>query len=136
MGEDNLAKLITAKGPIHFICGGWQCQSMSLVGNYGGMEDNLFLPFHIARIVNFIQKRAISCSNLSFLEYLAWHHGQYPLMHKAAQVVELFLGAPVEIDAAGLVPLHIVCTTSALILHVKGASRSNAKGYFPDANLG
>lgn len=54
VGEANLTELIDAKGPIHFICGGRQCQSMSLTGNHCGMEDERFLPFlDMVRLVFF-----------------------------------------------------------------------------------
>ena len=32
VSEDDLVALIQNKGEVHFICGGWQCQSMSMAG--------------------------------------------------------------------------------------------------------
>ena len=32
VGEDQIRELVLAQGPIHFICAGWKCQSMSIAG--------------------------------------------------------------------------------------------------------
>ena len=45
VGESELTNLIRDNGPIHFLCGGWECQSMSLAGFFLGMEDDRFMPF-------------------------------------------------------------------------------------------
>ena len=51
----NLHNLIKDKGPIHFISGGWECQSMSMAGKHLGMSDERFMPFlDMIRICNFL----------------------------------------------------------------------------------
>ena len=62
MGETELTNLIRDSGPIDFLCGGWECQSMSLAGKHLGMEDDRFMPFlDMVRIVNFLQAEQHIC---------------------------------------------------------------------------
>ena len=56
VGDSELTNLIRDNGSVDFICGGWECQSMSLAGKHLGMEDDRFMPFLDAiRIINFLQ---------------------------------------------------------------------------------
>ena len=43
--ESGLVELVRFNGPVHFLCGGWECHSMSLAGYKKGMEDERFLYF-------------------------------------------------------------------------------------------
>ena len=56
VGEDEIRKLMLARGPIHFICAGWQCQSMSIASRHLGQEDDRFLPLYdLIKIINYVQ---------------------------------------------------------------------------------
>ena len=103
VGESDLSTLILNKGPIDFICGGWECQSMSMAGKHKGMDDDRFTPFlDMVRTLNFLQKNQISPPLYLFENTYPGTPGQYPRVDEAAKMVESFLGAPVVIDAAGL----------------------------------
>ena len=103
VGESDLSTLILNKGPIDFICGGWECQSMSMAGKHKGMDDDRFTPvLDMVRTLNFLQKNQISPPLYLFENTYPGTPGQYPCVDEAAKMVESFLGAPVVIDAAGL----------------------------------
>ena len=95
--------LVENNGPIHFLCGGWECQSMSMAGLHKGMDDDRFLPFlDMVKIINFLQANQEQ-QPLYLLEN-TWpgQPGQYPNIDKTASLIESFLGAPIRLDAAGL----------------------------------
>ena len=97
----NLMQLMKHNGNVHFICGGWECQSMSMAGLHKGMEDDRFPPFlDMVKIVNFLQKEQPTKPLYLFENTWPGKPGQYPRVDKAAQVVEAFLGAPIVVDAA------------------------------------
>ena len=101
--ENDLIQLVQYNGPVHFLCGGWECQPMSLSGNQRGLNDDRFSPFlDMVKIINFLQKEQLP-PPLYLLEN-TWPGlpGQYPNIDKASALIESFIGAPVVIDAAGL----------------------------------
>ena len=100
--KDNLENLIQQHGCVHFVCGGWECQSMSMAGLKKGMEDDIFPPFmDMVRIINFLQNQTTKPLYL-FENTWPGPKGQYPKVDKASEVVEAFVGAPILVDAAGL----------------------------------
>ena len=57
VNEDDLNALIQNKGEVHFICGGWQCQSMSMAGPQTGMQDKRFPTFlNLVKILNILRR--------------------------------------------------------------------------------
>ena len=103
VGESELTNLIRNNGPIDFICGGWECQSMSLAGKHLGMEDDRFMPFlDMIRIVNFLQAKQTTKPLYLFENTYPGQPGQYPLVDDTTKMVESFLGAPIVLDAARL----------------------------------
>ena len=53
--ETSLKSLVQINGPIHFMCGGWECQSMSMAGMHRVMEDEMFDYFlDMVKIVNYL----------------------------------------------------------------------------------
>ena len=101
--ESDLVSLVQFNGPVHFLCGGWECQSMSKAGNRKGMEDERFLPFlDMVKILIFLQAEQHPKPLFLFENTWPGMPGQYPSIDKAAELVESFLGAPVVMDAAGL----------------------------------
>ena len=55
--ETSLNSLVQINGPIHLICGGWECQSMNMGGMHKGMKDERFDYFlDMVKIVNYLQK--------------------------------------------------------------------------------
>ena len=42
--ESDLVHLVQNNGPVHFVCGGWECQSMSMAGHQKGLEDEDSYP--------------------------------------------------------------------------------------------
>ena len=59
------------KGEIHFVCGGWQCQSMSPAGPQTGMTDVRFDPFfNMVKIINILQK--VQCMPPLYLLENTW----------------------------------------------------------------
>lgn len=56
VNENDLIRLVQINGPLHFLCGGWECRSMSLAGHQRGLDDERFLPFlDMVKILNFLQ---------------------------------------------------------------------------------
>ena len=99
----DLHNLIIDKGPIHFIFGGWECQSMSMAGKHLGMSDERFMPFlDMIRICNFLQVEQSSIPLYLFENTFPGPPGTYPLVDDTAKMVEAYLGAPIVLDAAGL----------------------------------
>ena len=95
--------LVQSNGPIHFLCGGWECQPMSMAGLHKGLEDDRFLPFlDMVKILNFLQAEQHPSPLFLFENTWPGMPGQYPNIDKASEMIEAFLGAPVVIDAAGL----------------------------------
>ena len=71
IGKEDLKFLMQNKGEIHFVCGGWQCQSVSHVGPQTGMTDVRFDPFfNMVKIIN-ILKRLPATRRLSLGESCA-----------------------------------------------------------------
>ena len=102
VSKSDLIDLVKNNGKVHFICGGWECQSMSMAGKHKGMEDDRFPPFlDMVKIVNFFQLEQHPRPLYLFENTWPGKPGQYPKVDKAAEVVEAFLGAPVLVDAAG-----------------------------------
>ena len=57
VSEGDLTALVQNKGEVHFICGGWQCQSMSMAGPRNGMQDGRFPTFlNLVKIINISQR--------------------------------------------------------------------------------
>lgn len=76
---------------------------MSIAGKHLGQKDDHFIPFlDMVRIVNFLQSNQSINPLYLFENTYSGTLGQYPLIDKAAQMIESFLGAPIVIDAAGL----------------------------------
>ena len=102
VGESELTDLVRNHGSVDFLCGGWECQSMSLAGKHLGMDDERFIPFlDMVRIVNFLQKNQLKKLLYLFENTYPGQPGQYPLIDETAKMIESFLGAPITIDAAG-----------------------------------
>ena len=40
--ENDLIQLVHNNGLVHFLCGGWECQPMSMAGNQRGLNDERF----------------------------------------------------------------------------------------------
>ena len=103
ISEIDMHELVTNKGPIHFICGGWECQSMSLAGHHLGIEDERFMHFlDMICIVNYLQERQHPQPLFLFENTYPGTPGQYPKVDDAAKMVESFIGVPVVVDAAGV----------------------------------
>ena len=101
--ESDLVSLLQFNGPVHFLCGGWECQSMSMAGNRKGMDDERFLPFlDMVKILDFLQAERHPQPLFLFENTWPGMPGQYPVIDKGAELVESFLGAPIVMDAAGL----------------------------------
>ena len=101
--EADVVHLVQNNGSIDFVCGGWECQSMSMAGHHKGMEDERFLPFlDMVKILNFLQQEQSIKPLFLFENTWPGEPGRYPNVDKAAKLVESFIGAPVTIDAAGL----------------------------------
>ena len=99
----DLHNLIKDEGPIHFISGGWECQSMSMAGKHLDMSDERFMPFlDMIRICNFRQVEQSSIPLYLFENTFPGPPGTYPLVDDTAKMVEAYLGAPIVLDAAGL----------------------------------
>ena len=77
--ENDLVSLVQFNGPVNFICGGWECQSMSLAGFQKGMEDERFLPF-LDMIKISISFQVEQHQSPLYLFENTWpgHPGQYP----------------------------------------------------------
>ena len=102
VGESELTSLVRDHDPVDFLCGGWECQSMSLAGKHLGMDDERFMPFlDMIRIVNFLQINQLRTMLYLFENTYPGKPGQYPLVDDTAKMIESFLGAPITIDAAG-----------------------------------
>ena len=43
--ENDLIQLVHNNGPVHLLCGGWECQPMSMAGNKRGFNDERFTSF-------------------------------------------------------------------------------------------
>ena len=100
---DDLLALVQNKGEVHFICGGWQCQSMSMAGPKAGMEDKRFPTFlNLVKIINVLQ-RVQTLPPIYCVEN-TWPGpgGRSEGVDKTADLIQAFIGAPVVIDAAGL----------------------------------
>ena len=66
--ESDLIHLVQNNGPVHFLCGGWECQSMSMAGHQKGLEDERFLPFlDMIKILNFFQKEQFQNNTYLYL---------------------------------------------------------------------
>ena len=83
--------LIQNKGPIYFLCAGWECQSMSMAGKHKGMDDDRFLPFlDMIRILNFLQANQHPSPLYLFENTYPGTPGQYPLFDDAAKRLNPF----------------------------------------------
>ena len=103
IAESDLVSLIQFNGPVHFLCGGWECQSMSMAANKKGMDDERFLPFlDMVKMLNFLQAEQHPQPLFLFENTWPGMPGQYPVIDKVSKLVESFLGAPIVMDAAGL----------------------------------
>lgn len=103
VSENDLCNLVQQKGTIDFICGGWECQSMSMARKHLGMDDDRFIPFlDMIKIVNFLQANQMVKPLYLFENTFPGTPGQHPLVDNTAKMVESFLGAPVVLDAARL----------------------------------
>ena len=101
--ESDLISLVQYNGPVHFVCGGWECQPMSLAGLHQGLDDSRFDCFlDMVKILNYLQKEQKPSPLYLFENTWPGLPGQYPKVDEAATLIESFLGAPVTIDAAGL----------------------------------
>ena len=103
VSEDDLISLIQNKGEVHFICGGWQCQSMSMAGPRRGMQDNRFPTFpNLVKIINILQRMQIMspiyCVENTWPSPTRRKEG----VDKTADLIQAFIGAPIIVDAAGL----------------------------------
>ena len=101
--EDDLKALMQNKGEVHFVCGGWQCQSMSMAGPQTGMDDERFPPFlDMVEIINTLQK--VQCMPPIYCLENTWPGpgGMEEGIDKTSDLIQSFLGAPVVVDAAGL----------------------------------
>ena len=64
MTESDLVYLVQNNGVVHFMCGGWECQSMSMAGKHKGMDDERFEPFlDMVKILNFLQTEQYPMGN-------------------------------------------------------------------------
>ena len=99
VGEDQIQGLVLTRGATHFICAGCAGQSMSIDGRHSRQQDDRFLPFY--KVINYLQ--ANQFPKPLYLIENTWpgRLGEYPLVDRAAEAVEAFLGAPVVVDAAG-----------------------------------
>ena len=74
-----------------------------MAGNKKGMDDERFLPFlDMVKILNFLQAEQHPQPLFLFENTWPGMPGQYPVIDKAAELVESFLGAPIVMDAADL----------------------------------
>ena len=103
ISDNDLCNLVQQNGTINFVCGGWECQPMSMAGKHLGMDDDRFMPFlDMVRIINFLQANQIHPPLYLFENTYPGTPGQYPLIDDTAKMVESFLGAPIVLDAAGM----------------------------------
>ena len=103
ISEIDMHDLVSIKGPIHFICGGWECQSMSLAGQHLGIDDERFMHFlDMICILNYLQKEQHPTPLYLFENTYPGKPGQYPRVDDAAKMIESFIGMPVVVDAAGV----------------------------------
>ena len=101
VGENELQELMQNKGEVHFVCGGWQCQSMSMAGPQTGMDDIRFDPFFsMVKIINILQ--AVQCMPPLYCLENTWPGLGVKIIDDTADLIEMFLGIPLLIDAAGL----------------------------------
>ena len=103
VNEDDLKQLMQNKGEIRFVCGGWQCQSMSMAGPQTGMEDDRFTPFlDMVKILNTLQ--SVQCMPPIYCLENTWPvpEGVKESVDKTVDLIQSFLGAPIIVDAAGL----------------------------------
>ena len=101
--EDDLNALIQNKGEVHFICGGWQCQSMSMAGPQTGMDDRRFPTFlNLVKIINILQR--VQTKSPIYCVENTWpgNPGRKEGVDKTADLIEAFIGAPIVVDAASL----------------------------------
>ena len=76
---------------------------MSVVGHHTGIEDGRFLHFlDMVCILNYLQERQHPQSLYLFEHTYPSTPRQYPKVDDAAKMVELFIGMPVVVDAAGV----------------------------------
>ena len=85
------------------MCGGWQCQSMSMAGPQTGAQDDRFPTFlNMVKIINVSQR--VQCMPPIYCVENTWPGpgGRKEGVDKTANLIQAFIGAPVVIDAAGL----------------------------------
>ena len=103
VSEDYLIALVKNKGEVHFICGGWQCQSMSMAGPRTGMQDKRFPTFlNLVKIINILQRMQVMAPIYCVENTWPGPTGQKEGVDKTADLIQAFIGAPIIVDAAGL----------------------------------
>ena len=103
VSENDLKDLMQNKGEVHFVCGGWPCQNMSMAGSQLGMHDERFPTFlNMVHIINILQR--VQCLPPIYCLENTWPGpaGRKEGIDKASDIIQAFIGAPVIVDAAGL----------------------------------
>lgn len=89
ISEIDLHELIPQNGLVHFLCGGGECQSMSLAGQHQGIDDKRLLHFlDMICILDYVQKQQCTQPLYLFENTYPGKPGQYPRIDDAAKVVE------------------------------------------------
>ena len=103
VGEDDLRAMMRSRGEVHFLCGGWQCQSMSMAGPQTGDQDDRFPTFlNMVKIINILQRVQIVPPIYCVENTWPGPSGRKEGVDKTADLIQAFIGAPVIIDAAGV----------------------------------
>ena len=103
LSEDDLIALVKNKGEIHFICGGWQCQSMSMARSQTGMQDKRFPTFlNLVKIINILQRMQTKAPIYYMENTWPGEPGRKEGVDKIADLIQAFIGAPIVVDAASL----------------------------------
>ena len=103
VSENDLVALIQNKGEVHFFCGGWRCQSMSMAGPQTGMQEKGFPTFlNLVKVINILQ-RMQTMAPIDCVEN-TWPGptGRKEGVDKTTDLIQAFIGAPILVDAACL----------------------------------
>ena len=93
---------MATNGPVDLLGGSWECQSVIHAGRQMGAMDPRFTFFYdLVRIVNFFQREQ-TLPLIYILENTYPRENYTPAVHKAGNLVQAFLGAPILIDGANM----------------------------------